>query len=198
MNRKYLVLISLFVLQLPVNKFLAQNDSIEDISYYFDDGGISEGKNIVKLNVLAIINGDLPVSYEKTLTNLFSIEVGVGLLLPYYFPEVPQVFEDETEIENPDFGYSLLVNPKFYLQHKAPELNYLGVQYRRRNYNLIDNTIVYTDITINCGLQLNFAKRFVVDYNVGLGYRFKKGGATNSYNISNVAIPVSIKLGYIL
>lgn len=199
MIRKQFLFLLFIIISLYSLELRSQNDSITDISYYFDDGGISEAKNIIKINALAIVNGDLPFSLEKTISEAFGIEIGFGILLPYYVPEIPKLLTNDIDIVDPGYGYSLLVNPRFYLQHKAPEFNYWGIQYRRRNYNLNDGNIIYNNLTINFGLQLSFGKRFLFDYNIGAGIEFKEGDKTRSSNyISHFAFPISIKLGYIL
>ena len=188
-----------YILLISHHKVIAQNDSIQDNSYYFDDGGISESKNLVKINVLSIVNGDLPVYYERIIGKSFSIEFGAGILLPYYIPELPQLFLDEPEIENPDFGHSLWIHPKYYIQHEAPELNYLGIQFRRRSYTQDNQAIIFTDLTFNYGLQLIVGKRLVFDYNVGVGFRYKTQESLNiEKEISGLALPIGTKLGIIL
>lgn len=184
---------------LSFHKLPAQSDSTQNNAYYFDDGGVSEAKNLIKLNILSIINGDLPVYYERVLSKSFSIEIGAGILFPYYIPELPQLSSDSHRIENPDYGYSLWIHPKYYLQDQAPELTYFGIQLRRRNYNQDNETIIYTDVTLNYGLQLYFGKRFVFDYNIGIGFRFETDKAIDiRYNTSGLAVPIGIKLGVIL
>ena len=199
MTKKIQVILLVYILLISHHKVIAQNDSIQDNSYYFDDGGISESKNLVKINVLSIVNGDLPVYYERIIGKSFSIEFGAGILLPYYIPELPQLFLDEPEIENPDFGHSLWIHPKYYIQHEAPELNYLGIQFRRRSYTQDNQAIIFTDLTFNYGLQLILGKRFVFDYNVGVGFSFKTQKSLNiEKEISGVALPIGVKLGIIL
>ena len=195
--KKTPLLLMTFILLLLHNKVIAQNDSIQDNSYYFDDGSISESKNLVKINVLSIIIGDLPVYYERIFGKSFSIEIGAGILLPYYIPEVTQLFSNKSEIVDPNFGYSIWLHPKYYIQ-QAPELNYFGIQFRRRNYN---QTIICTDLTFNYGLQFILGNRFILDYNVGLGFRFKTQKSPNIEKEINEVVPVlpvGVKLGIIL
>ncbi len=199
MRKKHFILILLFVLISSSIELIAQNDSIKDNSYYFDDSGISEAKNIVKLNILSIINGDLPLYYERILSKSISIEVGVGLLLPYYIPELPQILSEEaSDIKNPDLGYSLWIHPKLYIFHEAPELSYIGMQLRRRNYNQDYQTFRYTDITVNYGIQFIVGKRIVFDCNIGLGLfiNAKKSTLNDSY-IDGIALPLGVKIGYL-
>ncbi|MCK4662030.1 MAG: hypothetical protein KAT68_04150 [Bacteroidales bacterium] len=200
MQNTHFILILFFLLQLSNTKLLAQNDSLNDISYYLDDDrGISDGRNLVKINFLSIINGDIPVYYERILSKSIGIEVGVGLLLPYYCFEISNLFSEDTKIENPDYGYSLWIQPKYYFQQKAPELNYFGIQLRQRNYNQDNQTIVFTDLTINLGLQFIIRKRIIFDYNVGVGCRFiNEKSADINKSFGGLAIPTAFKLGYIL
>lgn len=188
-----------FFLFLSFDTVYAQSDSIQDNSYYFDDGGISDAKNVIKLNILSTINGDLSLFYERVLFNSFSIEFGAGLILPYYITELPKLFSDEAEIKKPDSGYSLWIHPKYYFQQKAPELYFIGIQIRRRNYNQDYQTIVYTDITLNYGLQLILAKRIAFEYNIGIGYRFSDETASSQKTgINELIIPIGIKFGIII
>jgi len=199
MTKKIQIILMIFILSISHYKVIAQNDSIQDNSYYFDDGGISESKSLVKINVFSIVNGDLPVYYERIIGKSFSIEFGAGILLPYYIPELPQLFSGESEIANPDFGHSIWIHPKYYVQHESPELNYLGIQIRRRNYNQDNQTIIFTDLTFNYGLQLIVGKRLVFDCNVGVGFRYKTQESLNiEKEISGLAFPIGIKLGIIL
>ncbi|RMG83907.1 MAG: hypothetical protein D6707_00145, partial [Bacteroidetes bacterium] len=169
----------------------AQNDTIQDLSQYFDDGKISNSKNIVKINATSIINGDLPVYYERPLTNSFSVELGAGLLLPYYFPEI--FFPDETDYEpitNSNLGYSLWFFPKIYL-FSPSEFSYVGFMYRRRAYQN-EQTVIYNDFTISSGYQINPVKRLVLDIYLGVGIRFK---TQESLDIKNESIGTIIPIG---
>lgn len=194
MRRKYPILILLFVLLLSNTMLLAQNDSINDISYYFDDG-ISGQKNLIKLNAMSIINGDLPVFYERILGNSIGIEVGVGLLLPYYVYELGDIFTEGAKIENFNLGYSLWIHPKYYVTHNAPELGYWGIQFRKRNYS---QTKSFTDITINTGAQYIIGKRMTISVNVGMGIRFNKDKTNETSELEEgFIIPFAIKIGYL-
>ncbi len=164
-----------------------------DNSKYFDDGKISEAKNVIKLNLSSIIHGDVPIFYERAIGNSFAIEVGAGLLMPYYVPDLIQLLSDEKDFSDPDSGYSLWFQPKFYFGGNAPELVYVGLQYRRRNYKKDSSTFVYTDISFNYGYQLILGKRIALDYSSGVGFRFRGGDLESG--ISGVIVPVHLKLG---
>lgn len=172
---------------------IAQESDTTNIFYYFDDGGISNSRNVVKFNTLSILNGDLPVYYEVALNNAFTLEVGAGILLPYYFPKLNFFYDEDFKINNPDFGYSIWVHPKFYGKREAPQNYYIGIQYRRRNFNQDNQEIVYVDYTFNVGMQLIMKDRLIFDYNVGVGYK-KDIKDTNSIF---AVMPIGIKLGYL-
>lgn len=187
---------------LAQNNLLAQNDSIQDNSYYFDDGGVAGSRNLLKINLLAVVHGDLAFNYERILSKRFSLEVGAGILLPYHIPDAAELILEEFPIQDPKNGYSLWIHPRYYVLDNAAERFYLGIQLRRRNYNL-DNagnqTIIYSDITYNCGFQWIIGKRYVFDLNYGLGFRSitKKGPGPDCEN-GTLTIPFGIKLGIIL
>lgn len=153
----------------------SQNNNTNDVSIYFDDGGISESRNIIKLNVLSTVNGDVPFNYERILNDAFSIEVGIGLLLPYYYPEEPQLYYNKVNNTEPGLGYSLMVMPRFYYLHSAPEVFYTGVQWRRRSFYRGGENIIRNDITVNYGIQFVLGRRILLDGSIGVGFRFKKG-----------------------
>lgn len=200
MSKKVLVLF-LFSLFLKIDgNLLAQNVSIKDNSYYFDDkGGISDGRCLNKIIVLTIVNGDIPIFYEKVLGKSFCIEVVAGLLLPYHTFELADIlFEDIKNVE-PSFGYSLWLQPKYYIQHMAPEHNYLGLQYRRKNYVFDNETTVYTDKSLNFGLQFSYRKKMIFDYCIGFGSRNKNRKFKNTNAASaGFIMPLEIKLSNIL
>jgi len=176
----------------------AQEDSVRNNAWYFDDGGVSVARNVVKVNVWSVIIGDLPVYYERVLSKSLSIEVGAGILLPYYVPGVPGFFSKKEQTHNPTFGYSFWIHPKYYLQREAPELLYWGFQYRRRSYHQNDQAFILTDFTFNYGLQLILGKRFALDSNIGFGFRFDHDMSSSPlYRISGLAVPIGIKIGYI-
>jgi len=181
------------------SELLAQNDSIPDASFYLNDTGFSIRKNVIKVNLLSVIYGDLPVYYERAITNSFSIEVGAGVLLPYYFPKLSQYDEDIEGVENPIGGTSIWIQPKLYYGGRAPENSYVGVQWRQRNYNLENNEVRHTDISLNFGYQLVLGKRLIFDYNAGVGFGMKKSKIDEGTDgLIGLTMPIGIKLGIIL
>lgn len=142
---------------------------------YFDDGGIADTKNVLKIGLTSIIIGDLPIFYERVLSRSASLEFGVGLLLPYYNPEIIQLIFNNSVITNPDGGFSLWLEPKFYVYDSAPQEYYLSLLLRRRQYSQDGDNIVFYDFIGNVGYQLFFKSKYVTDLSYGMGLRYIDG-----------------------
>ena len=173
-----------------------------DNAQYFDDGGLSTKKLTVKLNIAAIVTGDLPVSAEYAFTRHLALEAGVGLSLPYYLREIPELLWTNDDfvdwIPDPQSGYSLLVQPKFYLGD-YPEAFYTGLQYRRRFFSMSEEKVTFQEFTFNWGYQLSLGKRWIIDYGFGLGFRFvdlDSKTRTEDFN-TELAVPMILKIGYL-
>lgn len=143
----------------------AQQDSV-NLSYYFDDGGISTFNWMIKTDIVSIIHGDAPIIVEKMLHRDLTLEGGIGLILPYYVHDFLAIaFTENRGIENNYFGHSLRLHLKWY--SKAPERDYWGIHYYRRAFN---------DISVNewyftRGDQRVLGKRLLLDIALGLGFR---------------------------
>lgn len=166
---KYSILIVSLALIFSTSLY-AQSEN--DISQYFDDGGVSESKNILKINLASALNGDISVHYERAVASNVSIEVGVGKLLPFYNFELPKLYESDFGIKDPDNGFSWSLQSKFYVwSQNTLEEGYAGFQISQRRYA---TTSTYTDLTMNYGVQLLLGKGFIVDLGIGIGGRFRE------------------------
>jgi hypothetical protein len=160
-----------------------------------------KNRNIVKVNLVSPIIGDLAFYYERVIFRWVSMEGGAGVLLPYYLQDGAALVAHEHEVNKPDLGYSLWLHPRFYFMGKAPEYNYVGFQYRLRHYNLKNGQqIEYTDISFNLGFQFFLSKRLMFDYNLGVGFRFRKYPVAHVANketgIIGITMPLNFRLGY--
>lgn len=197
---KKLTVIFLFFVQFCGFEVLAQINS-DSLTKYFDDGGISNAKNIVKVNLASTISGDASVFYERIVGSVFSVEVGTGLLLKHYIP-------DYYEFSNPDEiseivadsikgGYSLWFAPKIYYLKSAPELGYAGIQFRQRNYIMEHQNVTYNDVMFIGGFQKIIKKRLIMDLNFGVGIRLKKFKPyIDQEKFTSVSVG-SFKIGYL-
>jgi hypothetical protein len=190
MKIKFL-LVSLLATSLHV---FSQQD--EDLSYYFDDGGISTGL-LLKTDILSSLRGDVPLIIEKKLGPQLTIEGGVGLILPYYIPDLPSMaFVDiSNELQNNRFGSSIRLQLKFY--NDAPENRYWGLRYHRRNYY----EVKVNDLVFTSGLQRIIGQRLLIDIALGLGIRTQNSRG-NQYVFDQDSgilpiLPLMIKFGFI-
>lgn len=196
---KYAPLILNLLLLLYCNNLQAQQDSIQNNSFYFNDGGISETKHIIKLNILSVIDGNISFYYERKLNKSWSIETGIGVLLPYYAPKLTDLLSDEDKRTDHEVGYNVWIHPKNYIQGKAPELTYIGLQLKNTNYKQDNETIAYTDIILDSGMQHIIRKKIILGYNIGVGYRLTKEKLSSpNHYINKLITPIGISLGIIL
>jgi hypothetical protein len=180
-----LILVSQFQLK-------AQNDNE---SLFFDDGGISEASNMVKVGIFSLAVGDLPIYYEGQLTDFISIELGAGLQLNYYIsaPYMP------IDINPPVSGFSLWMQPKYHFNDQQ----FYGLLIRHRHYQLTANDVVMNDIAVIWGFTYDLTGHLIIEYSYGIGLRFLKdhdnlAANTFDYNGHKVvpSMPISFKVGY--
>lgn len=200
---KILPLISIVFLLFCNNLNAQTDDAEEDNSSFFDDGNnaIASRKNVLKLDLISTLNGDLSIQYERALSRKFSLEIGVGRILPYYVPELHILINPVLlTIEDPNHGYSLWVQPKFYLLDRAPETYYTGIQLRRRYYNIGSENQIFThnDLILTVGRQfMHIKKRLAIDFNGGYGLRFRKyKNDLGDVEKFQLFYQFSLKLGY--
>lgn len=171
----------------------------EDVDYYLNDGGLSKRKNLIKLNPISIISGEVPFFYERIFSKSFGMEVGVGVLLPYYNPEFPElIWDNPIGVTNPVGGYSWYLFPKLYLGRGAPESTYVGFQVRKRNFDTDVGDKVFADLTVNFGGQSLVFKSMILELNWGLGFRLETDEANDIKNeVQGLALPFIIKICYL-
>ena len=163
-GRQFILVMLLLFTSIPS---IGQEKGDEDLSQYFDDEGISQAKGILKTDAIAMIHGDWPVLYEHMLSDQFSIEGGVGILMPYYVHDfLTLIFTENNGITNNQLGFSLKGQLKLYTD-KAPDLHYWGVQLYHRSFS----DLGVTEFTFTKGLQRFVGKRLTIDYGLGLGLR---------------------------
>ena len=194
---KLLILVLLLFTLEKINSQTIISDTSE-LSEYFADR-TTEAKNIIKINVLSIFAGDLPIYYERVITKQFTLEAGVGIILPFYVFEFSGLYSEEQIITDPDGGYSFWFHPKIYFW-RAPDEMYFGLQYRFRKYYENDMSVTYSDYSINYGYQWILGTHFVVDANIGLGFRVRNlpddfDPWVEDYKKTTVVAPFGIKLG---
>lgn len=167
----------------------------QELSEVFNDGGLRERKNILKVNFIPLFQGELPVYYERVLTKNLSFEVGLGLQLPYYLPDIGMLGDGPLGSEHPSFRVQWWLFPKYYFK-EAPEMGFVGVILRQRNYHVEEGDYKVTDIIYSYGLQFFLSDNVMMEMNLGIGYRSLKNLTTNTKEPGFTA-GYGLKLGYI-
>jgi hypothetical protein len=167
-----------------------------DHAYYLNDGGISTSKNIIKLDGLSLIQGNLALLYERVINKTLSIETGGGLRLPYYLPDLSLPFIQTVPGFHPFPGLSFRLETKYYF-HRAPELKYLALRFGHSRFP----TLALNDYTFHWGKQHIIGKRGIIDASFGLGCRFQKSSNETYYFNPDasfaILFPLHIKFGYL-
>lgn len=196
------IIFGFIITSFPLSSY-CQTDSSSAFNekYFFDDNGLSNAKNIFKLNIASAIIGDLSLQYERKLSRRIGIEASVGALLPYYFPENDVLLLKGEPIVNPGLGYSYRLFPKYYLMADAPEGQYNGFLWRRRFYHLDGgNRMTFTDLTFQSGYQFSLSDRLLLDVNLGIGFRFRRYKSFSDPDQDNIdhslVMPLSLSIGY--
>lgn len=190
------------LLQICFFNSFGQEDQTQDNNFQYFDDGIASGKNILKVNILSSLSGDVSVSYERVLNHDFSVEVRGGIIRSHYVPDFFSIGEyldnkDEFLIKG---GYSLGIQPRYYY-HSAPELYYTALQLRTRHYILESQDMSFNDLYIITGTQKIIGENWVLDVSIGIGARLKifeieSLDGSSKYQLGGV-FPFSIKVGYI-
>lgn len=197
----FIILIFSITHLLNAQKDTAQKS--ENILNYLQDD-VLESTHSLKFNFASIIAGDFSISYEKILSRSFTVEGGLGILLPYYTPSLSELTGYQYQIiQNPEGRFSFVLQPKIYLGEGAPDGNFIALKLRIRNYKQDSLIINFTDILFRLGTQYIFGRRYLFEVSTGTGIR--------TVSPENLVIPVNaipildrlifdldIKLGIIL
>ena len=161
-----------------------QSDSLD---YYFDDGGLSNTNNIVKLNCTGIFYGDYTMSFERKINSFLTIEAGLGLWNGKLIFNAEYPVNIRMPIPKPTITY--FFQPRFYYRFKeegnALEFMYSSFMYRKRKADLRSDSlsnyqmINFTDFFYTTGYQGYIGKRLTFDASFGFGFTF------NNYTTKN-------------
>lgn len=168
----------------------------DNVSQYFDDGGISDKNKLVKVGI-DFFNGEYSFLYEHELVRNMSVEGSLGLIS---ISRQNERYENDPIRELPQSGTGLFfaANLRIYL-NEYYERWYIGFQPK---FNIMGGKL-YTDIIFfNGGYQMPVLKNLTLDFNVGMGVRtykyIEEVTSVISYEERNshFYIPATIKLGY--
>ena len=151
--------------------------------------------NVLKLDLLSSLHGDLAFSYEQRFTPRFSIEGGMGVIMFRYVPSfIDWVWlNDKTLSDNNFQGFSFRVQARLYLFKFAADRTYVGLAYRQRNYlRKSEKSIISRDYYFSFGYHMLLSSRLTLDFSTGFGSRRWNNGG---YHINSLFIPIGIQLG---
>lgn len=144
-----------------------------DISEYLDDDDITKATRMILINPGALLAGDVPLSFEQLVLKRLGLEVGAGVILPFYVWELWPLDEAFPSGAAQKTGYSLYLHPKLYLTSRAPEFHFIGIMYRRRQYNFEGaESLVSRDFTANWGYNVFIRDRYTFGIDTGFGWGF--------------------------
>lgn len=184
MNR---IIRSYFLLFLSIT-FCAIVYGQTELSKVFDDGRFSSNSNLIKLNLAGLVASDLSFQYERVLSDMFSVELGLGTILPYKGWEFNDFFEKEsTDGLSLQSGFSFSIAPRLYAHQKAPQSFYISPAYMHRHKSYEDVTIKIDYWILQSGFQWFISKRLLFEYNVGLGAKSVRTSKLPDYYLSDIA-----------
>ncbi|MBW8050799.1 MAG: hypothetical protein FVQ77_10785 [Cytophagales bacterium] len=180
-------------------------------------------QNLIKVNPLMILNGDIPIYIERRVSDHFAIEAGIGITQYDYIYYAFTVDTNFTQTKRTaSIGLSFRASARFYpsTYTKALEDFYIGPEVRFRNYvtevscgssSIFPNSESRTqiDFKITGGYIFYLADRVIIDTYGGIGLRSKNinrwdckdpqgiAGPTNEIK-KNVApvIALGVKIGF--
>ena len=123
-----------------------------------------------------MLAGEIPIFYEYTISNRFSLETGFGLLLPWYLTYEFEHSEGEGKgldiMEDRGPGHRIWLMLKSHPFRKAPESLYYGIRFRRSAFSKHDEPLIFYDFSATLGYQFFMSKKLVFDFGFGGGYKF--------------------------
>jgi len=128
-----------------------------------------EVKFAVKTNIMSIVSGELPLSFEYKFVKYFGVEAGVGLLLPYYVNLDLFSFskrnrpDDFVHFTNKKLGYSLLFALNVYPFIGDWGHIFINPYVHFRHYSTVN--------VLNCGLEGGYGVLLFGALSLGVGTR---------------------------
>lgn len=166
-------------------EYLLNNHNVPKRVHYTNDS-----RNIIKTNIISVIDGHLPIIWEHKFDNCFGFEAGPGIIFPYTFFEIigqnkPDNFFKPLFpfIINPTFsdrklGVSFQIEPKLYLGNTP--WGSLGSFYSFKSYSKL--------LIHEIGFAFNFIDQYPGSKNFAsqMGITFSYVNQIPLYNVEDV------------
>lgn len=165
-------------------------------------------RHTIKIGVLEMINGNLPILFERRIRNGLSAQLGLGLTSKDGIWELSRVFDNLDTRTNTEalMGFSARLSLRYYFTGKtaAPRGPYFETMYRFRYYHgwvstcndptavsiqnpYLKETRNVSDLLFHVGHQVNTHSHFVMDFYVGGGLRYREGFTVRCIEADGIA-----------
>lgn len=176
--------------------FTLNSRAQEDVSQYFEDGGVSEYDKLLKFGV-DLFNGEYSVLYEQELFRNMSVEASIGVSS---ISRQSSLYNWDKRYDLPQSGTGVFfaANIRLYFREYYEQW-YIGFQPK---FNIMGGKLMTDIVFFNGGYQLPIQKNLTLDFNIGMGVRTYKYAEevtsiiTYEDRDSHFYIPATIKLGY--
>jgi len=176
--------------------FVVNARAQEEISQYFDDGGISEYNKLIKVGI-DLFNGEYSVLYEQEIFRNMSFEASMGLI-SISRQSTLHNYDPRYDLPQSGTGVFFAANIRLYLREYYEQW-YIGFQPK---FNIMGGKLMTDIVFFNGGYQLPLQKNLTLDFNLGMGVRTYKYSEevttvlTYEDRDSHFYLPATIKLGY--
>lgn len=200
-----LLIVSMFVCCLYSGALVAQNREVSQIEYSTESQKQetkSNSRNAIKLNPLLFLRGDIPIYFEKNITDKIFIEIGAGVTFRDYLTSTNYNLDDDHDLEyDVKLGYSYRIGLRYYAADFSyePYGFYFGLSYQSQNYRSVltslndledlnnDIKTHNKDFRLEIGYVTTFEESVFLEPYIGLGIRSRKfDEITIDSNNSNV------------
>ena len=195
-------------------QYLLNNKNVPKRIYY-----CSENLDILKTNLSAILDGNVPLIWEHRFNEYYAIDGGPGLILPYsmidYFKNSElgntNPFGLNSNFENKKLGFSYEIEPKLFLADNSLFINHNGYSFFSVFYKeLLYSNLRIKELGVGLGITCDFDRTtiqmiFSICYDqqtlLDNFYNFKYLGpfsSVESNTANNLRLSLRLELGYIL
>lgn len=181
----------------------SQRGYLNNYNYY--GGSDFDAKSILKTDLSQMFRANIALIYEYRFHEEYSVEVGVGLLTHSFFRPVFQPLLSGALYSELKGGYSLHLQPTYYIENMGDLYVAVPINYRRHG-----GQAESYEVGVCVGYQFHLTEKLSLDVEIGWAYNVEfsldgvsyiyDSGINHSYDGFGVRMlyPLTIKLGYVL